>query len=254
MLRSEINTLIEEAKSFFVEMKWLLPPFAFFKLNDWGKILTNENLHLQYKDILDKGLGWDVTDFGSGDFYKNGLLLFTMRNGDINGVRNYAEKIMIVRENQVTDWHYHWSKAEDIINRGGGNLIMELYNAADEDNPEPQPSEKCDEGVFDDNKDVKVYLDGKWETVKPGGKISLKPGESITCPPRLYHTFYGDQGKGTVLVGEISKVNNDNIDNRFYAHLPRYTKIINDVLPQHLLCNEYNKINEIENEVTDRNG
>ena len=90
MLRSEINSLIEDAKSFFTEMKWLLPPFAYFELNEWRKILSNEDLHLQYKDILDKGLGWDITDFGSGDFYKNGLLLFTMRNGEIKGVRNYA--------------------------------------------------------------------------------------------------------------------------------------------------------------------
>ena len=35
---------------------------------------------------------------------------------------------MHVREGQVTPMHYHPQKMEDIINRGGGNLIVTLHN------------------------------------------------------------------------------------------------------------------------------
>ena len=62
--------------------------------------------------------------YGSGDFYKRGLFLFTLRNGKYNiDKKPYAEKIMIVEEEQETPMHHHWSKMEDIINRGGGNLV-----------------------------------------------------------------------------------------------------------------------------------
>jgi D-lyxose ketol-isomerase len=250
MLRSKINSLIEEAKEFFNEMRWNLPPFAYYELEDWTKIIEDSELKLKYLEIFTKGLGWDVTDFGMGNFYDKGLLLFTTRNGDENGLRNYAEKIMIVRENQVTDFHYHWSKVEDIINRGGGNLVVELYHASNEDDPPPQPSENCEQGIFDNNKEVRVYQDGIWNVIEPGGRIILTPGESITFPPRLYHKFYGEPNKGTVLVGEISRVNDDNLDNRFCAKLPRYSGIVNDELPKHLLCNEYNNIEEIKEKVS----
>jgi len=76
-------------------------------------------------------LGWDITDFGGGDFLKKGLLLFTMRNGNLYDDRYtkpYAEKYLIVEEGQVTPFHFHWKKMEDIINRGGGNLLVQVYN------------------------------------------------------------------------------------------------------------------------------
>ncbi len=41
---------------------------------------------------------------------------------------------MFVRENQLTPFHYHEQKTEDIINRGGkgaGRLAVQLYNAGD---------------------------------------------------------------------------------------------------------------------------
>jgi len=36
---------------------------------------------------------------------------------------------MVVEEGQITPMHFHWSKAEDIIVRGGGNLVIQLYNS-----------------------------------------------------------------------------------------------------------------------------
>ena len=73
----------------------------------------------------------------------------------------------------------------------------------------------------------------------PGGKVVLDRGESITLVPRLYHTFYGEKGAGTALIGEVSSVNDDATDNRFYTPLPRFPAIQKDTAPGHLLCNEY---------------
>lgn len=56
-------------------------------------------------------LGWDLTDFGFGDFNKCGLILFTIRNGNfMKDKKPYAEKIMIVEELQETPMHFHWSR------------------------------------------------------------------------------------------------------------------------------------------------
>ena len=124
MKRSEINSIIKNAEKFLASKQFLLPDWASWGMEEW-----KENKD-KVSYITERMLGWDITDFGSGDFNKRGLFLFTLRNGKY-GVdkKPYAEKIMIVEENQETPLHFHWSKMEDIINRGGGNLVIELYNA-----------------------------------------------------------------------------------------------------------------------------
>ena len=128
MKRSEINQIIREAKAFLASRQFVLPEWSEWSLQDWK---ANRD-KVDY--IVERMLGWDITDFGSGDFMRCGLFLFTIRNGKY-GVdkKPYAEKIMIVEENQETPMHFHWSKMEDIINRGGGNLVIELYNADKEE-------------------------------------------------------------------------------------------------------------------------
>ena len=124
MKRSEINQILREAKEFLHEKNFLLPPWAYWTIDKWRE--NRENA----EEIFHNMLGWDITDFGSGNFHSRGLFLFTIRNGKFNvDKKPYAEKIMIVEENQETPMHYHWSKMEDIINRGGGNLVLELYNS-----------------------------------------------------------------------------------------------------------------------------
>ena len=59
----------------------------------------------------------------------------------------YAEKIMIVEENQETPLHFHWSKMEDIINRGGGNLVLELYNSTANEEPDTTPVHFKTDGI-----------------------------------------------------------------------------------------------------------
>jgi len=74
-----------------------------------------------------------------------------------------------------------------------------------------------------------------------GDTVTLRPGESISLPQRLYHRFWGEKGKGTVLVGEVSRVNDDRVDNRFHDPVGRFPDIEEDEPPLHLLYGDYPK-------------
>jgi len=222
MKRSEINQILENAKAFMEERKFFLPPWAYWSVADWK---TNKD---SAAEVINNMLGWDITDFGSGDFYSRGLFLFTLRNGKFNvDKKPYAEKIMIVEENQETPMHFHWAKMEDIINRGGGNLVIELYNSTPDESFADTP--------------VSLKTDGIQRTVEPGGKVVLKPGESICLEQGVYHRFYGEPGKGKVLVGEVSMVNDDTSDNCFHETIGRFPTIEEDVEPLHLLVSDYER-------------
>ena len=222
MKRSEINKIMKEAARFIGSMNFKLPPFAFWSMEDWAE------KGCEYDEIRENMLGWDITDFGSGDFEKIGLLMFTIRNGSFNNekyVKPYAEKLLITDEEQVTPFHFHWSKMEDIINRGGGNLLVQVYEATED-------------GKFADIP-VRVSIDGRNYMVEAGTILRLTPGESITLRSGLYHSFWGEKGTGKVLLGEVSKVNDDRIDNRFNELVGRFPQIEEDETPLYLLCNEY---------------
>lgn len=211
MLRSEINNLIEDSIRFLDEMNFKVPEWVGWTSSEW-KDKRNE-----CKEIIDNYLGWDLTDFGSGDFNSCGLIMLTVRNGNMKDpryIKKYAEKIMVVRENQLTPIHFHWSKMEDIINRGGGNLVIHMWNST--------PDEKLSDS------DVTISIDGLEKRYMAGEAVVLKPGESVFFRPGMYHKFYGESGKGKVLVGEVSSVNDDTCDNRFYDKLPRFPLIVED--------------------------
>ncbi|MEN8156285.1 MAG: D-lyxose/D-mannose family sugar isomerase [Bacteroidota bacterium] len=220
MKRSEINQLIRGSIDFFNEMNFKLPPWAYWTPEEWkGK-------YESCSEIVDNMHGWDLTDFGSGDFHQRGLILFTLRNGNAGKDKKiYAEKIMIVEELQETPMHFHWSKMEDIINRGGGNLVIDLYDSDSEEN-------------FSQD-DFMVKMDGISHHLKAGSSVTLTPGESICLHQGLYHRFYGEQGKGRVLVGEVSAVNDDSTDNRFKEPVGRFPEIEEDEAPLHLLASDY---------------
>jgi D-lyxose ketol-isomerase len=220
MKRSEINQILSNAKIFLAEKQFMLPAWAYWSLSDWGKNTAGT------EEIVNNMLGWDITDFGSGDFHKRGLFLFTLRNGKFNvDKKTYAEKIMIVEEEQETPMHFHWSKMEDIINRGGGNLVIELFNST--------PGNKFDSTPVNFKKDAVKGM------VEAGGKVVLAPGESICLEQGMYHRFYGEAGKGKVLVGEVSMVNDDATDNCFYEQVGRFPAIEEDENPLHLLVSDY---------------
>lgn len=222
MKRSEVNSIIREAKLFFALHKFNLPEWAFWSPERWKGSLGT------CSEIIGNKLGWDITDFGSNDFNRKGLTLFTIRNGNWQKKdKIYCEKIMISGEDQVTPMHFHWNKTEDIINRGGGNLVMIMHNSTIE-------------GRFSDTM-VEVSVDGVKTSVSPGNPLILRPGQSITLFPGLYHMFFGEKGKGPVLIGEVSMVNDDEKDNRFYEKVGRFPEIDEDTEPLHLLVNDYNR-------------
>lgn len=224
MKRSEINQIIREAKQFLAEQKMPLPFFAKWSPTDW------QEKGPEYDEIRDNMLGWDITDYGLGKFDEVGLILITTRNGNSKKPEKYpkpyAEKIMIVKENQVTPMHYHWYKMEDIINRGGGNLIIQLYNSKNETE-------------LDKESEIYVTVDGVSHTFPAGYKLCLEPGQSVTLQTGLFHAFWGEGGD--VLVMEVSMCNDDNTDNYFYKSVGRFPEIEEDEEPLHYLCNEYPK-------------
>jgi D-lyxose ketol-isomerase len=223
MKRSEINRLIEDAKALLHRSHITLPPFAYWSPEDWR---TKGG---ECDEIRDCMLGWDITDFGTGRFNETGLVLFTLRNGHPTLKRyvakTYCEKILILQPGQHCPMHFHWLKAEDLINRCGGNLVFKIYNAAP------------DESLADT--DVTVSLDGVEKTFPAGAQVMLLPGESMTIPSHLYHEFWAEEGAAPVVAGEVSKVNDDRSDNRFLVPAGRFPEIEDDYPPIHYLCHEY---------------
>ena len=212
MKRSEINREIRAAEEFFALHNFKLPKFASWNASDWAAQDKDE-----IAEIFDCNLGWDITDFGRGDFRKYGLMLFTIRNGVTGSElypKKYAEKIMISRSNQITLMHCHVLKTEDIINRGGGRLVFELFNR------------KGETTELDDTP-VQLVLDGRKITVPAGGKVVLEPGESLTLTPNVFHQFYAEEGSD-VLIGEVSSVNDDHTDNLFYEPQLRFPGVEED--------------------------
>lgn len=225
MKRSEIDALIEETLAWSGKLGVHLPPFALWTPEEWA------SKDHSYDEIRANMLGWDVTDYGRGDFHRLGLLLFTIRNGNLQKPqfgKPYAEKMLVSEVDQISPNHFHWNKMEDIINRGGGNLICKLYNCTPDGN-----------GFADT--DVTVSSDGRNYTVPAGTEIRLTPGESITLLPGQFHSFWGEPGCGKVMLTEVSKVNDDNVDNHFYKPAGRFPEVEEDEKPLHLLATDYKK-------------
>lgn len=225
MKRSEINLAIDKALKRLEEYKIKLPMFAY-----WTPDKIN-NTKSKMERIKERMLGWDVTDFGSGEFLKCGAVLFTVRNGDKNDAENkapYAEKYIILDDSdeQQIPFHYHMSKTEDIINRGGGIMVVELYNRTNDDN-------------LDTINNIDVYMDGIKYSIKAGEKIEITPGNSITIEPFVYHRFYAKKNYGMLVAGEVSRVNDDTCDNVFLVSSERFCGIDEDEASRYVLANEY---------------
>ena len=224
MKRSEINQALREMEEMVRACGFALPPFCYFTPEEWaGK-------GHEYDEIRDNMLGWDITDYGLGRFEEVGFSLITLRNGNLKlrdrYAKSYAEKLLFLKEGQYAPNHFHWSKMEDIINRGGGNLLIRVYQS-------------LPDGEMDRKSPVLLHLDGREITVPAGTQVRLTPGESISIPQRLYHDFEVEPGTGNVLIGEVSQVNDDNTDNHFLPPVGRFPEIEEDEPPYRLLCTEY---------------
>ena len=77
MKRSEINAALKEMEAMIGEYRFAIPPFCHFTPEEW-----KEKGH-DYDEIRDNMLGWDITDYGLGDFNKVGFSLITIRNGNL---------------------------------------------------------------------------------------------------------------------------------------------------------------------------
>jgi D-lyxose ketol-isomerase len=216
--RSEIEAAIDDALALAAEHRFPLPPFASWSRAEWVDRAA------ELRVPLERGLGWDVTDFGRGDFLRTGLTLLTLRNGtlaeQVAGLgQTYAEKLLHVRVGQETPFHLHPRKTEDILNRGGGALVVELVHP-----DEPGSA-------------VRALVNGMPCTVAPGEWLRLGPGEGVQVPRGIRHRFWAEDGE--VLGGEVSSVNDDEGDNVFLLDAPRYPGIDEDVPARRLLVGEY---------------
>ncbi len=223
MKRSCINEIMAEADAMMRHHGVSLPPFAYWTPQEF---VAKKDIA---RSVIDARNGWDITDYGDGDYDKMGLFLFTLRNGrqeDLarGGGMCYAEKLLISKENQLSPMHTHALKAEDIINRGGATLVVELFGS-DED------------GNFDETKGGTVYCDGIRRDFAAGEELKFAPGESVTLMPGDWHAFWGEGGD--VLIGEVSTVNDDETDNIFREPIGRFAQIEEDVAPTHLLVSDY---------------
>ena len=225
MKRSQVNDIMVQADDMIRSFGFTLPPFAY-----WSPETFKRNAAAA-RPIIEAQCGWDITDYGAGDFEALGLFLFTLRNGRLADLQRgggmcYAEKLLISRQDQLSPMHTHVIKAEDIINRGGATLVVELFGSDAE-------------GRFAEDQGGTVYCDGLRRDFTPGEKLRLAPGESVTLMPGDWHAFWGDGGD--VLIGEVSTVNDDNTDNIFREPIGRFSDIEEDEAPRHLLVSDYDK-------------
>ena len=125
MKRSRINEIMAAADDMIRHYGFVLPPFA-----NWSPEAFKANAP-RARRVIEGRCGWDITDYGQGRYDQMGLFLFTLRNGSLADLQRgggmcYAEKLLISRQDQLSPMHTHVIKAEDIINRGGATLIVEL--------------------------------------------------------------------------------------------------------------------------------
>jgi D-lyxose ketol-isomerase len=223
MKRSEINGIMAEAEALIRSFGFVLPPFAGWSPEDM-KARRGE-----IDGIVSGRLGWDITDYGQGKYGELGLFLFTLRNGRLADLKRgggmcYAEKLLISKQDQLSPMHRHYLKAEDIINRGGAMLAIELFGSAPD-------------GSFDEDAGGTVFCDGIARDFAPGEVLMLAPGESVTLMPGDWHAFWGEGGD--ILIGEVSTVNDDETDNWFREPIGRFADVEEDVAPTHLLVSDY---------------
>ncbi|WP_308918328.1 D-lyxose/D-mannose family sugar isomerase [Jannaschia sp. LMIT008] len=223
MKRSRINELIAEGHDMIRRHGFVLPPFA-----HWSPDAFRENAE-RARAVIEARCGWDVTDYGAGAYDRMGLFLFTLRNGRLEdlgrgGGMCYAEKLLISKRDQLSPMHTHVVKAEDIINRGGATLVVELFGSDDA-------------GRFAEDRGGTVWCDGIRRNFAPGDKLRLAPGESVTLMPGDWHAFWGEDGD--VLIGEVSTVNDDETDNVFRDPIGRFAAVEEDEAPVHLLVSDY---------------
>ena len=210
MKRSQVNALLREAEAMFATAGLVLPPWSRWSPAEWAA-RPEAAAYCRRRQM-----GWDVTDFGGGDFARKGLVLICIRNGIVgrDEERSYAEKLLVLREGQEAPYHFHKYKMEDIIVRGGGNLVVQVMDTDENGAPLDLP--------------VTVRIDADAQRVAAGAPVVLTRGQSITLSPGQAHRLTAEAGGGTALLGEISRVNDDLTDNFFFEPIDRLAPVEED--------------------------
>lgn len=231
MKRSEINRAIDNATAFFREMGFPLPAYAHWTPEGWaGKGEA-------HREVVDLGLGWDVTDFGAGHFADFGRIIFTLMNGraDAQYPKSYAHKVMHLLPGQKPPVHYHRRKMEDIHNHGGGDIMISFWPLGEDGRP--------------GKGDVTLSLSGGVITQPAAEPLRLRPGESVFMPQNTFHQFWAEEGGGASLSIEVSGVCDDHNDNMFLEPAVRFPEVEEDEPSRHVLCQEYRQYtNDIDGE------
>lgn len=225
MKRSEINSCIKEATVIIEGAGIGLPGHASWGPEDWQQ---NREAAVE---MLRRGIGWNISDFGGGDYLKMGIVFYTVSNGVFDPATGmpvdqiYAHRYFILKEGQQIMTEHHHTKIEDIIVFAGAQLRVELHNVG--------PNEELDK-----TNDINIMRSGIWNSYKPGTVITLSRGERIRFEPIHYHRPWGHGG--TVLIEEVCMVTDDLKESR---HLPAekpmvFATIEEDEKPAYLLCSE----------------
>jgi D-lyxose ketol-isomerase len=202
-----------------------LPPFA-----QW----TPEQFRADQASagrIAAGGLGWNIVEFAPGAFTAPGLSAFTVRMGDWHdlakgGGRLYGEKALMLEDGQGAPHHYHVVKTEDILNRGGGRLMLELF--------------KVDCSGRRLHEPFRVLKDATMIDLEAGGRVALEPGESIVLEPYVAHSFWAEGG--LVVAGEVSLANDDTTDNYFVPALAPPDPIDEDITARYVTVRDHHAL------------
>jgi D-lyxose ketol-isomerase len=228
MKRSQINKAIDAAHAALRDHGVRLPAYGYWSPDDW------RNAGSEMSRVTRNGLGWAVTDFGQGDFDRVGITMFDVRNGNVERPEEgtpYGEKIFVLQPGQRLPYHFHWKKTEDIISYHGGTLMIQLFNANDDE-------------TMDERSPGVVYLDGVRRSFEAGQVFEIPHGGSLTITPKLYHRFWAKEDAGVLVGGEISTISVPKTDNRFGGNARRFVPIEEDEAPRHLLNIDYPQLHE----------
>lgn len=221
MKRSQIEDIIARSNAIMARQGFHLPPFAGWTVAQW-----QENAAAT-AEMRANGVGWNIVAFEEGAFFKSGIAVFTLRIGDYHDLprgagRLYGEKVFALFEGQSVPHHYHRVKTEDLINRGGGILGVNLVKVDADGKPMPDA--------------ITLERNGMMVSVPANTTLHLDPGESIVLVPGVAHAFLG---VSEVLCGEISLANDDTTDNYFLQPLPAPSAIIEDIPARHVVLADY---------------
>jgi D-lyxose ketol-isomerase len=229
MKRSQINAAIDVAHKAMREHGVRLPEYAYWSPDEWKKAGP------EYRRVFLNALGWACTDFGSGDFDRCGITMFDVRNGTREHPAEgtpYGEKIYVLKPGQRLPFHFHYTKTEDIISYAGGTLMIQLYNAREDE-------------TMDETSPGEVYIDGVRHAFEAGQTFEIPHGRSMTIVPRLYHRFWAKEGGAVLVGGEISTISVPKTDNHFGAGARRFVPIEEDEAPRWLLNVDCAKLHEV---------